>query len=352
MKRLSYLLCLLGILLQSAAFAQIPVADASITGEGPKATIGGQTTYEGVGHTGNFLINVVNLGPGTIPAGGMLVAAAVSPNLAFTYPLPPSAVPAGWEIFAADSSNVQLTNTVSIPAGEIYTFSYPLKAVQAGPGTYLFDVSNLGYNDPVPTNNSSPVGTTVTSVGNKPLPVTLASFSVVKEGTASDLNWVTTEEVNSDYFEIQHSLDAKQWVVLGTVESHKDSKNRNQYNYKHQAPAPGLNYYRLRMVDRDLTYGYSSIRSVAIEERAAPELVRIYPNPVNVGQQLNVETASTQRVRYIELLNSNGTRVYTSSAGKTPVNVIPVSAYPAGLYITRVIYENGSHSTHKVILSR
>ena len=44
-----------------------------------------------------------------------------------------------------------------------------------------------------------------------PLPVTLTAFTATQESNSNVLTWTTTNEINSDHFEIQWSPDAKSW---------------------------------------------------------------------------------------------------------------------------------------------
>src|SRR5690606_4565145 len=47
------------------------------------------------------------------------------------------------------------------------------------------------------------------------LPVTLVSFDVKKEGAAAHLTWKTSSEVNSSYFDIEQSRNAREWRTIG-----------------------------------------------------------------------------------------------------------------------------------------
>ncbi|MGN7888419.1 hypothetical protein [Dyadobacter sp. 22481] len=53
----------------------------------------------------------------------------------------------------------------------------------------------------------------------KPLPVTLISFTAIESEGTVVLSWETTQKTNSDRFEIQRSRDAKAWFVLGSVKA-------------------------------------------------------------------------------------------------------------------------------------
>ena len=52
------------------------------------------------------------------------------------------------------------------------------------------------------------------------LPVTLINFEcTLSDASTTMLQWSTSEETNSDYFEIQHSINGKQWIEIGRVKA-------------------------------------------------------------------------------------------------------------------------------------
>lgn len=59
---------------------------------------------------------------------------------------------------------------------------------------------------------------------DSPLPVTLARFDAVKEGSTALLSWSTTEETNSDRFEVERSINGKVWQKIATVKAQGESK--------------------------------------------------------------------------------------------------------------------------------
>jgi hypothetical protein len=103
-------------------------------------------------------------------------------------------------------------------------------------------------------NEISSAGVNLASFSLENLPVRLKSFDGYPEGGLVNLNWATTEETNSDYFGIEHSLNAKNWRSIGKVTALGESKKLKDYQFKHNQPVSGVNYYRLKMVDKDRTF--------------------------------------------------------------------------------------------------
>ncbi len=175
-----------------------------------------------------------------------------------------------------------------------------------------------------------------------PLPVTLISFSVTAEEQNVRLNWNTSAETNSDRFEIQRSRDGKNWGTLASVNANGESTVNQVYTYLDQQPRSGNNFYRLKMVDRDNTFAYSSVKSIRIDGK---ELVVAYPNPSDGPVQLTV--ADWKRVRSITAVDMDGRKVFDTGRPKSQVVQLP--ALGKGVSILKILYEDGTAETVKVV---
>lgn len=87
------------------------------------------------------------------------------------------------------------------------------------------------------------------------LPVTLVDFDAVGLVKTAVLSWSTTFETNSGSFDIERSIDGKQWVKLGSVNAQGESKSMHHYTITDKSPqqggpSHGENLYRLKMLDR------------------------------------------------------------------------------------------------------
>ena len=161
-------------------------------------------------------------------------------------------------------------------------------------------------------------------VGGTPLPVTLTEFGVKKEGNSASLVWKTTMETNSKEFEVQHSLNGKQWEILGVVAAEGESSVIKTYSYTHTTPSNGSNLYRLRMIDNDLTFAYSRIvtESFVTEESAV-----LYPNPSSNFMKLK---SGVEKIASIQIYDVRGIKVRDFTPGS---NDIDISSLDQGTYI-------------------
>ena len=178
----------------------------------------------------------------------------------------------------------------------------------------------------------------------QPLPVTLTSFNVSKESTAVNLTWSTTEETNSDRFDVQRSGDGKEWNTIQTVAAKGESKSLVEYAAVDNDPLEGANLYRLHMIDKDGTSAYSRIRNVKFEGVST----YMFPNPV--AEELIIKAADWSKVANVKIVGSNGREVY-HSAGKPSPNV-NVKNLSNGIYLVHLTNINGSAATYKIVVNK
>lgn len=246
----------------------------------------------------------------------------------------------------AGSTIIKLTVPDGIPKGSYGAVKIPLKAVKGDPGIlYATIVTEFNLSYP-PSGNLIPgndlMSTPVSVIS--PLPVTLLSFKAAKENMQINLDWSTTSEVNSNRFEIEHSLNGKDWNSIGSVASGVQSKIKLDYHFTHMNPADGNNYYRLKMLDKDETFAFSSIKNVEFENVN----LEIFPNPV--ADLLSIKMSNWASVNNIRLINLVGTTVYDS--GKTPLQSVNVTNLKQGIYVVKIEKKDGSRSAHKIMIAR
>ncbi|WP_221390204.1 T9SS type A sorting domain-containing protein [Dyadobacter sp. NIV53] len=249
----------------------------------------------------------------------------------------PNAKAIGYD-YDAFSRLITVKNISDSKARASYCYNY---AGQLTPCTLLAPSGSIGAS-----------GLVLIAESDNPLPVTLAEFEAVKREKVVELSWSTTAETNSESFEIQRSNDAKQWISLGVVAARGESSELQNYTFTDTKPQSGENLYRLKMIDRatgtperdrkDGTFAYSRIRSVVFDQNGE---VVLYPNPITIGERLNLLTDNLDKVSAIKIFDTNGKLVLESTA----TSEINTSGFAAGLYMVQITYTDGSLSTHRVV---
>jgi ELWxxDGT repeat protein len=176
------------------------------------------------------------------------------------------------------------------------------------------------------------------------LPITLLNFSATVEGkNAVKLDWTTTNEINSDHFEIERSIDGKNFSSINRVNAPGNSAVDQNYTYT-DYQASNLNssvlYYRLKSVDKDGTFKNSQVLLVRLQGGGFQ--FTFAPNPVQQQLNVSVSPAGAKSVA-IRIIDANGKQVY-EQALPTGVNVyqqnIDVAKLKTGVYYLQVITDN------------
>ncbi len=76
------------------------------------------------------------------------------------------------------------------------------------------------------------------------------------------ITWSVSTQINNEKYIIEQSTDAKSYIEIGEIKGDGTSSLEKHYNYIHEKPAIGINYYRIKQVDYDGKFSYSDIASV------------------------------------------------------------------------------------------
>jgi hypothetical protein len=117
--------------------------------------------------------------------------------------------------------------------------------------------------------------------------VTWAGFDVKTAEVGNELTWKTASEQNTDYFEVQYSYDAKEFIAIPEhISAAGNSADLRTYNFTHTDFAPYV-YYRIKQVDLDGKFDYSAIK---LAKRAAGPsfVVNVFPIPMQEDNLLHV----------------------------------------------------------------
>ncbi len=101
----------------------------------------------------------------------------------------------------------------------------------------------------------------VTCAGSA-FPVKLVSFQASQIENDIMVSWINADAVNFDRFELEKTKDAKSFEKIYEIKMPEVLKDRNAFAFRDEKPSEGLNYYRLKMIDKDGTVAYSKIIGV------------------------------------------------------------------------------------------
>jgi len=237
-------------------------------------------------------------------------------------------------------SNTTTNSNNSITIGGVVKFRGGLiYSVNPGSGTGV-------VTGPAKADASTGVNETGFSFGS--LPVVLVGFNanLVSDNKVS-IQWTTQQEVSTDQFEIQRSSDGLGWETIARVKASGYSSIQKSYSFVDPTPQTGTNLYRLRMIDFDAHFGFSSVVNVRLNLLGK---VSVFPNPSvnNVTISLGHVPASSWTV---SLVNHTGQVMIRKTYGKdiTTVN-LPVNTFPTGNYSIDIT-DGVSKQTSKLMIA-
>jgi len=196
------------------------------------------------------------------------------------------------------------------------------------------------------------------SEGRVTLPVELISFNANVSGNRADLSWQTTTEKNNRGFEVQRKIGEHDWQSIGFVKGNGTTTQIHSYTFMDELDGMMESrtiYYRLKMIDYDGTYKFSSEVSV----NPAPnrfELSQNYPNPFNPSTSISWQSPVSAK-QTLKIYDVIGNEVATlvdehRDAGSYEVNFSPNEYNLAsGVYLYRI--QAGNYvETKKMVLMK
>lgn len=215
--------------------------------------------------------------------------------------------PADWTLIGSEGSllslGLNLATPLSIPVNKTIlagqTFAFYITASNPILSTGLLTTTNSGYT--AITSNSDvtvfggvgisyPFGTvtanrsfngTIHYTPGDPLPVTLLDFTAVKINESVLLEWQTESEYNSDYFEVERSVNGIDWNRLSTINAAGESSESLIYQETDENPIDGISYYRLNQYDLNGAKTFLKMISFNNKMEIGENDIRVFPNPVN-----------------------------------------------------------------------
>lgn len=189
------------------------------------------------------------------------------------------------------------------------------------------------------------------------LPVQLLSFTGNYRNQNTTLSWEVENMQNFSHFEVERSSDGASYATIAAKQPVGDPAVRATYQHidNLSAVAGNVFYYRLKMVDNDGKFKYSSIILVRKEGKTITG-INISPNPMVSGDMITVrfEAASNATVDF-KLVDMTGRVVITQqnkvSEGTNSVSISKLDRLQPGMYILQM-NDGSAVQTTKLIISK
>lgn len=184
------------------------------------------------------------------------------------------------------------------------------------------------------------------------LPITLSKFEAKPtKNLTIQLEWITSSEINNDFFTIQRSTDLEKWEDIIYKKGAGNSNVNLTYHDIDYKPILGVSYYRLKQTDYNGSFTYSDVRAVKFNNQNE---ISFYPNPassilnIDFGSGLNEELT-------ISIVNALGQQMYNHSfdivTEKNTSEKINIEQLTDGVYF--ISFKTGSTiESKKLIIKR
>ena len=171
--------------------------------------------------------------------------------------------------------------------------------------------------------------------------------AVLQSAHNAMISWTTTNEVNTNYFEVERSEDAVNFTTIGQVSASRSEEITHNYSLPDYLSSvhSSILYYRLKMVDIDGKYSYGKV--VAINLDQSDTKISIYPNPASDYAVLKLYSEK-QTTAMMRLMDDAGKQIVVKtinvSRGNNNIVLDQMVSLPKGVYFVQVIMNNNLYN--------
>lgn len=239
------------------------------------------------------------------------------------------------EISFAPGTDFSGLKLVSLPGGGLSTISF--LAIELG-GIIITNTSALTYGGDASNSASGYDGLSSVSLISI-LPVKFLSFYALKNGDDAKLSWTVANDVDNKYFDLQRSVNGRDFASFAQVNAHENGNSTNTYQATDGVISKNGSkdlYYRIKQVDKNGSTAFSPVRKLEV---GFGKPVILYPNPARSISKLVVEAPEAGKASII-IRDATGRQVqqlnlqFIKGINQKDINV---SALPVGDYKVSVI---------------
>ncbi len=183
-----------------------------------------------------------------------------------------------------------------------------------------------------------------------PLPVVLTALQGTYANGTAKLNWGTQQESNSSYFEVERSNDGTSFSSIGRVSAAGNSSRELSYKFDDIKVNAGMNYYRLKMVDKDGSFAYSNTIVLNVTIRGT-SITGVYPAPFSNRINVTIAAENTGQVMLRLVDNTGKQLIQQTNLLRKGINNLLLSGLDGlanGFYILEVITD-GKKESRKLV---
>ncbi len=176
------------------------------------------------------------------------------------------------------------------------------------------------------------------------LPTKLENFTGNVVGNTAKLNWIAVNEYNVLQHQVEMSNNGVNFQTIGNVAA--QNLSRNNYQFEYNLEREKKYFFRLKIVDRDGSYNYSSIVHL-VSKLDKGFSIKVSPNPARDYVTIQLPFSDNAEIR---LFSSSGEIVKNDILMTNNTAVLSIKSMPRGVYFLKVTKNDGEYSVQKVII--
>lgn len=168
------------------------------------------------------------------------------------------------------------------------------------------------------------------------LPVTWLYFKGATQQKNNVLNWSTANEQNSKEFKVERSLNGTTFSNIGTVGANGNTSSPSTYqyiDYNIDKLNSKVMYYRLKQVDKDNKFNYSSVIRLTYNQDEKSKSI-VYPNPT--PGTIHVTIGDKKLIGSMAVVVDQNGRVIQNIKITAENQAINLSSYSNGIYYIKL----------------
>jgi Secretion system C-terminal sorting domain len=169
------------------------------------------------------------------------------------------------------------------------------------------------------------------SGGGCTLPLELTDFQLFTLDNNIKITWTTSSESNLSDFTLERSDDNGKYYPLSIQQPKGDLASISHYSFIDENPN-NVNYYRLKINEKDGTFSYSKILSAVLNKQ---KNALAYPNPFRNTLRIKTTGTNLSENMHIQLMDITG-RMYISKIYDEG-EIIDTQDIPKGIYIVSIL---------------
>jgi hypothetical protein len=252
---------------------------------------------------------------------------------------PPAAPPVGeMEYYFDTDPGFGMGTPIQFTAGsDISNFSVNIPLNTLSQGTHTFYIRSR--------QNPWSFSAYVPFLFGSTLPVTWLYVKGEIKEDRSLISWATAMEEETEKFQVEYGTDGQHFAAIGEVKAAGNSGSTKQYDLTHAKPVKGMNYYRIKQLDKNGKFTYS--KTIQLLYRPDQQEVMIAPNPVS--DNLYIIAGAGNELQKAEVYDMSGKLLLTRQLGSSQqAYSIDITTLNKGVYIVK-LYDKHAFTSHRII---